>query len=264
LSEKADSKVFALIRDKNTAAELISVQSRKPNVYVLQADIVDTKALKSAAAEVASITGGSLDYLINNAALTSAAPWLLALDSYAEGEENLLEEDLHQAIHVNVIGVIHTINAFLPLVRKSEIRKVISLTSALADLEFTLASGFAASAPYSISKAALNMAMAKYAAQYKAQGIVFLSISPGMVNTSVTAPTPKELEEFQKLIEKFKAAAPQWDGMPLSPEKSIKLMLDVMDCATVEDSGAVISQYGNKQWLTAQWISLDHQSKPAQ
>ena len=38
--------------------------------------------------------------------------------------------------------------------------------------------------PYCISKAAVVMAVAKYAAKYKRDGFVFLTISPGLVNTS--------------------------------------------------------------------------------
>jgi NAD(P)-dependent dehydrogenase (short-subunit alcohol dehydrogenase family) len=40
-------------------------------VHVLAADIVDSGALKAAAAATAHITGGALDVLINNAALVS-------------------------------------------------------------------------------------------------------------------------------------------------------------------------------------------------
>lgn len=36
---------------------------------------------------------------------------------------------------------------------------------------------------YSISKAGLNMAVAKFAAAYKDEGIIFLNVSPGLVKT---------------------------------------------------------------------------------
>ncbi len=61
---------------------------------------------------------------------------------------------------------------------------MISLSSGVGDLDFTLAAELPISVPYSISKAALNMAVVKYAVKYKHQGIVFLAISPGLVNTS--------------------------------------------------------------------------------
>lgn len=85
------------------------------------------------------------------------------------------------------MGNAHTINAFIPLLRKGVNKKVITLTSALADLDLTLQSDFALLVPYSVSKAALNMINAKYASELREEGFVFLAISPGVVNTSTTA-----------------------------------------------------------------------------
>jgi NAD(P)-dependent dehydrogenase (short-subunit alcohol dehydrogenase family) len=57
----------------------------------------------------------------------------------------------------------------------------------MGDTGLVLYTGLANQAPYSISKAALNMVVAKYAAEYKAEGFVFLAISPGLVDTSTKA-----------------------------------------------------------------------------
>jgi len=54
----------------------------------------------------------------------------------------------------------------------------------MGHVELVLKAGLPNHAPYSISKAALNMAVAKYAAEYKTEGFVFLAISPGLVNKS--------------------------------------------------------------------------------
>ena len=86
-----------------------------------------------------------------------------------------------------MIGVIHTINTFLPLIRKSSIKKVITITSGIGDIQFTLQSGFPVAAPSSISKAAVNLANAKYAVAHKAEGIIFLALSPGYVATGEVA-----------------------------------------------------------------------------
>ena len=65
-------------------------------------------------------------------------------------------------------------------------KKVITISSGAGDLDATLwvGSTVPVGTMYSISKAAVNMAMAKYACQYKAEGFVFLSLSPGLVNTT--------------------------------------------------------------------------------
>lgn len=84
---------------------------------------------------------------------------------------------------MNVLGVIYTINTFLPLIRKGSVKKVATLSSGLGDLDASLAAGIPHAVPYSVSKAAVNMVMVKYAVRFKPEGIVFLTISPGWVNT---------------------------------------------------------------------------------
>jgi hypothetical protein len=64
--------------------------------------------------------------------------------------------------------------------------------SALGDSELTLKAQVTGRVGYSIGKAALNMVVAKYAAQYKAEGFVFLSINPGSVDTSADAMSERQ------------------------------------------------------------------------
>jgi len=252
LSSSRDNIVFALVRNKTTAKNLQHLQADRPNVHILEADITDVAALKIAAQEVSKITGGKLDVLINNAALMHhivvKERSTLLLDTYPEGKEQLLEEDLNASFHVNVIGPIHTINVFLPLLRAGSAKKVITLSTGLADLDFTLVSEFPFAAPYSISKAALNMAIAKYAVEYKEQGFVFLSISPGLVDTSTAPPTAEEIEQYKGMIAKFQKVDPRLKG-PITPDDSVGRMLSVIEKATVKETGAFISQNGNRDWL---------------
>ena len=87
--------------------------------------------------------------------------------------------------NVNVIGVIFTINAFLPLLKRGTTKKVITISSAVGDPEFVRAAkGVDSDAPYAISKAAVNLANAKYAVEYEDEGFTFVALSPGLVNTS--------------------------------------------------------------------------------
>lgn len=94
---------------------------------------------------------------------------------------------------MNVLGVVYTINAFLRLIRKGAGKKVLTLSSGQGDLEFALNVGIPNAGPYSVSKAAVNMVMVKYAVRFKAEGIVFLTISPGWVNTHQG---PRELSKL--------------------------------------------------------------------
>ncbi|KAA1472251.1 NAD(P)-binding protein [Dentipellis sp. KUC8613] len=246
LSAKSENIVIALVRNISTTDGLKSLN--RSNVHILQADIGDLASLKRAAADTAKITGGSLDVLINNAAMLPNERDALPLDGYPEAEERFLAEDLVALFTVNVVGVVHTINSFLPLIKKGSSKKVIVISSGVGDLDLTLASGHETSGPYSISKAAVNMAVAKYAAEYKSQGIFFLAISPGLVDTATRAPTAKELEDMQKMVTKFKKVAPNWQR-PLTPDESVEMMLKVFDDLTLESSGAFLSHKGNKEWL---------------
>jgi NAD(P)-dependent dehydrogenase (short-subunit alcohol dehydrogenase family) len=95
-----------------------------------------------------------------------------------------LLSDLNKSLEINVVGIINTITAFLPLLRKSAVKKVISITTGMADLDFTSEFSIPVAAPYSVSKAALNMLVVKYHNVYKTEGILFMGISPGLVATA--------------------------------------------------------------------------------
>jgi len=145
--------------------------------------------------------------------------------------------------------VVHTINVFLPLIRAGDAKRVISLSTGIADVPSTLQIGFPSAAPYCISKAALNMAVAKYAVRFRAEGIVFLALSPGLVNTNTRPPTSEEIEEWNRMVVTFKLLKPDWDGKPITAETSVKEMMKVISKLTIEDSGAFVSHHGNQEWL---------------
>jgi len=247
LSANSENKVFAIVRNKATATRLYDLS--RNNVTILEADVTDANALKLAAAEVSKTTNNKLDYLINNAG-TSTAPGF-TLDQFPSPAA--VEKDLLDNFKTNAISVVHSTNAFLPLLKNGTTKKVLTLSSGLADLDFTLAAETPAQAGYSIAKAAMNMVVAKYAAQYKADGFVFLAISPGIVDVSATSPSWSELppgavEEFKMLSKGVAKAAPDFKGR-ITPEESVKMQLEVLNRWTVEETGAFVSHFGTKKML---------------
>jgi len=175
--------VFALVRSLGAAKQLtdfVATHQRK-NVHVLEADIADSKAIQNAAETVRKVTGSKLDVLVNNGALLYHERDALTLDAYEDAD--LLDGDMTRFFKVNVLGVIHTINAFLPLLRAGDMKKCILITSTVGTPKFTAFANYSYAPGYNMSKAALNLACAKYAAQYKSEGIVFLCITPGLVKT---------------------------------------------------------------------------------
>ena len=62
-------------------------------------------------------------------------------------------------------------------------KKIVYITSGIGDVDFTLASEMPNFLGYSISKAGMNMMIAKYAAELAPEGIITLALSPGWVAT---------------------------------------------------------------------------------
>lgn len=83
----------------------------------------------------------------------------------------------------NVIGNVHVINLLLPLIRAGKVKKVISISSGHADYDLARDYKIMNSSSYTMSKAAMNLAIVKYHAEWSSQGILFMSISPGVVDT---------------------------------------------------------------------------------
>ncbi|KAL8888581.1 MAG: hypothetical protein Q9215_004003 [Flavoplaca cf. flavocitrina] len=129
-----------------------------------------------------SLTGGKLDYLINNAAYVSNTSAFKTLGDFQD-DPDTLAKDLTTSFTTNVVGVIQTINVFVPLLRKGTEKKVLTLSTGTADADMINQFELDVAAPYSISKVAVNVAVAKYNALYKKEGTLFMAISPGYVDT---------------------------------------------------------------------------------
>jgi NAD(P)-dependent dehydrogenase (short-subunit alcohol dehydrogenase family) len=120
----------------------------------------------------------------------------------------------------------------------------------VADVDTINASGFNMTGPYAISKAAANLAIAMYSATYSKEGLLFMSISPGVVDTGhALSFTPIQMEGAGRMFAKFEEMKPGFK--PLSPEKSVQMCLDVAYKANVDkgDGGSFVSHHGNKDWL---------------
>lgn len=94
-----------------------------------------------------------------------------------------LEDELIQSFKTNVVGNIHLFNLFLPLILKGNTKKIITISSGMADIELARNHKVYEAGPYAISKVAMNMASAKYSAEYAKDGVLFLNICPGVVDT---------------------------------------------------------------------------------
>ncbi|PWY68968.1 NAD(P)-binding protein [Aspergillus sclerotioniger CBS 115572] len=251
ISNDPNNTVIGLVRNKlETDKKVLEELQDRTNIHILQADITDYAALQNAAAETANITGGGLDYLIANA---GAVAHFDAYDPIGVlGQQpDILENELMTMFQVNVVGNIHLFNLFVPLVRKGEVKKVIAISSGQGSLEIIPKLKIKVASLYAISKAGLNTAVAKFAVQYAEEGILFMSICPGMVDTGrYVGATPEQLVGLGEMLKSFTEYAPHFKG-PSTTEAAVKDVLSVINKSSVEkgDSGTFVSHYGNQQWL---------------
>lgn len=170
----------------------------------------------------------------------------------------------------------HLFNLFLPLVLKGQIKKVITISTGMADLDLINNCEVDIAGLYAASKAAMNVIVAKFNAQYKKDGVLFLSISPGLVEvgrfanstcpfppchqetaasghrclTHTPAATPEEAQGLTGFMGNLIAYAPHFEG-PITPEESVRHIRSTWEKASIEGGfgGAFISHLGNKQWV---------------
>lgn len=183
LSSDPSNDVYGLVRDVVATQKKVT-DNKLERVTLIQADMDDYKSLFKAAEQVAQSTGGSADYIWINGAYMSTKTAEKFFSDFSPDEYDTLLDDFQAHWRTNVIGVINSHNAFLPLVRKSSIKKIITISTAMSDMELARRYGIFEAATYSVTKAAVNAVVAKYDAKHRSEGILFLALCPGNVYTA--------------------------------------------------------------------------------
>ena len=111
---------------------------------------------------------------------------------YRKDKPDQVNAAFAQLSQTNIVGNIHLFNNFLPLVQKSTLKKVTAISTGIADLDLTNDCKVDIALLYAAPKVALNVIVAKFSAQYKKDGVLFLSISPGLVEVGRYADATEE------------------------------------------------------------------------
>ncbi|KAK5175149.1 uncharacterized protein LTR77_000286 [Saxophila tyrrhenica] len=162
-----------------TLKENTEVKANPDNVEPIQIDMSSDQSIEKAAKTVEQ-KYGRLDILMLNAGI-----------AYTEGS---VREQYQKIYDTNIFGASVTVEAFLPLLRKSTVAggKRISFTSSgLASIKWAAESdGNYNGAMYGIyrsSKSAMNMVMVSYARQLEGEGFVVTATDPGYCATNLNA-----------------------------------------------------------------------------
>ncbi|KAG9254392.1 uncharacterized protein F5Z01DRAFT_750292 [Emericellopsis atlantica] len=251
LSENPENIVVGLVRNVQATRDKVAAEIDRPNVHIFYSDLSDYKTLPGAVEETSKVTGGKLDVLIANAAV-GGDYFDLTLSELGSDPEKL-EKDLTDCFRLNVVAQAHAVNAFMPLVLLGKTKKVIVMTTGMADVDLVRKYDLWMGVGYCASKAALNMIIAKFSAEYREKGVLFLGISPGVVDTSASDTNGAKdavNRASSALGAKLLEYEPEWKG-PIQTEESIKKILSVTDKATAEDgnAGDFVSHLGNKRWV---------------
>jgi NAD(P)-dependent dehydrogenase (short-subunit alcohol dehydrogenase family) len=174
----AGATVLVSARDTASARETAERLAGAGDVRALDVGLdVAADASVRAAAETLASDPGRLDVLVNNAA------------AYVDWEETASSADLAASARVletNLLGTWRTIQALLPLLRRSSHPRIVNVTSGAGshgDDEFGLTRRGGTAASYGISKAAENALTSTLAAELADTPILVNSVCPGLTAT---------------------------------------------------------------------------------
>jgi NAD(P)-dependent dehydrogenase (short-subunit alcohol dehydrogenase family) len=157
-----------------------------------------------------ALSGEPLDVLIHNAGRGDGA----------NSVRDLKADELEAFFRVNAIGPMLVTRALLPNLERGRRRIIAGITSGLASIEHSNGGWYG----YRASKTALNMFIRTLAGELASKRFLCVVLSPGWVQTDMGG-----------------------TGAPLSAEKSVRGMLDVLDRLTVNESGGFFDYRGKEQ-----------------
>jgi NAD(P)-dependent dehydrogenase (short-subunit alcohol dehydrogenase family) len=148
----------------------------------LQLDVTDDASVRAAAEHVES-RFHRLDVLVNNAGILPEA-------TQAQPAEAIDVAMFRQTFGTNLIGAVTVLEAFLPLLRRSEAGRIVNVTTTMASLSDQTnpeSPYYTTVVPaYQASKAALNNVTIALAKALVETSIKVTSVCPGFVQTDLT------------------------------------------------------------------------------
>lgn len=206
--------VFASCRDPDAADALHDLSHTYPErLHLIALDVTEAASIEQAFRAVESRTDG-LHLLINNAGINGGG----RTDRFGDFDPDRMA----RVLRVNTIGpamVTQRAANLLAAAASQDRSMVANITSALGSIDQIR--GTSAWQSYRASKAALNMLTRCMAFDLESHGVFTVAISPGWVQTDMGG-----------------------SGASLTPEESVKGMLQVLSGLSPEDRGSFITWDG--------------------
>ncbi len=170
-------QVFAGVRNQ---ADAKALASEPGEVVPVELDVTDAAQIEAAAEQISTVTGGSLDGLVNNAGIGVAGPL-----------EALPADGLRQILDVNVVGQVAVMQALLPLLRRGGGR-ILFVGSVGGRVTHPWA------APYHASKFALEAITDCLRVELADQPVSVGLIEPGPIDTPIWAKSREQVHGLRE------------------------------------------------------------------
>ncbi|WP_280351370.1 SDR family NAD(P)-dependent oxidoreductase [Nocardia abscessus] len=164
--------------EQRRAAAVQKLRAAGADAFGVPLDVTDDASV-AAAAELIEDRVGSLDVLVNNAAITGGMP---------QAPTAVDPATVRAAVETNVIGVIRVTNAVLPLLRRSASPRIVNMSSTVGSLTRQTTPGTDTgpiSAAYTASKTFLNAVTVQYVKELRDTNILINAACPGFTATDL-------------------------------------------------------------------------------
>lgn len=143
---------------------------------------------------------------------------------------------------MNALGVIHSIQAFLPLLRAGPTKKIAVIGTEGAMAEAVRMTGNIDMLAYCMTKSAAYLATTKWALKLAPEGFAVFTVSPGLVDTTDTVGEngdPEGRAHLEGIVEAWKAKG--FTVKLQTPEEAVELVFQRINGASVEQNGEFLS-----------------------
>ncbi len=156
-------------------SELSELSGKYPNALtIVPLDVASTPSAHEAAQLVRKHTD-RVDLLINNAGINA----LSRTQTIRDGQDY---DEMHWLYDVNALGSVRVVEAFLPLVEKSEMKRLCFVSSEAGSIDRAHRQAWF---PYCMSKAALNMGVKILFNDLRPEGYTFRLYHPGGIKSYI-------------------------------------------------------------------------------